>query len=135
MLDGRNWWSKDMNNQYNVVVDSPNADLIEQQLVLSPSTKAVCSGCGREDGHTLFVKRQGGKYILLCKQVDGSGCYPQHHRTLCCHIGADTEQCMQLAEWRVEFIEGTKSFECCSDHLGRISGMFATHTRKVYSLE
>jgi hypothetical protein len=126
-LTGQNWWT---GQQMETIPEE-----IQQELILAPNTKAVCTSCGREDAHKLYMKRQGGRYVLLCKMLDGSGCYPQSHRSLCCHIAADVEQCLQLAEWRVEFADSTKVYECCSDHLGRIAGLFPSNTRQVYPIE
>ena len=49
---------------------------VDQKIELSYGTKACCTECGREDAPYLFLKKSNGLYQLLCKDFDGSGCWP-----------------------------------------------------------
>lgn len=93
--------------------------IIEQKIVPSTGTKPVCSTCGRTDAHTLILRRKAGYYELLCKQVDGSGCYPLASRRNCSYTYPNQIDCPQVAEYCVA-LGKERLFErqVCRDHVG-----------------
>jgi hypothetical protein len=109
---------------------------VEQSIQLSHNTKAVCTKCGREDAPTLYLKREHGRYAMLCRMLDGSGCWPQSVRVLCRNIDKDQVQCIQLAEYVVAFgPDGLVQVDTCSDHLGQTVSKFPATQYNVYPLE
>lgn len=93
--------------------------VIDQQVIPSRGTKLVCTRCGREDFHVLLLRRRRGLIEGLCKQQDGTGCYPNSSRGNCKHVDPNKIACTQLAEWEIvdrhTYLTLT---ETCTDHLG-----------------
>jgi hypothetical protein len=109
---------------------------VEQAILLSFGTKAVCTDCGREDAPFFYLKRSHGFYEMLCRLADGSGCWPNSPRTLCRHIDQDQVQCTQLAEYKVTFGgDQTVETESCCEHLGRMVAAIPCNVHYVYPLE
>lgn len=101
------------------VSDIPMPEVIEQEIVPSQGTKLVCTACGREDFHTLILRRRRGLLEGLCKQQDGSGCYPNASRNNCRFVDSDRLNCQQLAEWEImDRVTAKTISEVCTDHVG-----------------
>jgi len=113
----------------------PEGQVIEQVIVPSYRTKLVCSSCGREDFHTGILRNCRGLYELLCKQNDGSGCYPNSSQVLCRWTDSDQLPCNQLAEYEVLDSTGRKITESCSEHLGRMLIKGTTEAHQIYPLK
>lgn len=93
--------------------------IIDQQVIPSRGTKLVCTRCGREDFHTLMLRRRRGLIEGLCKQQDGSGCYPNSARGNCQYSDPNHIACQQLAEWEIcDRTTYLTNSEACTDHLG-----------------
>lgn len=108
-----------------VIYDEPQTqygmadEMIMQSVVPSTGTKLVCTRCGREDFHTLILRRRRGLLEGLCKQVDGSGCYPNSPRNNCRYTDVNQMPCQQVAEWEhVDRATSKTLTESCSDHVG-----------------
>lgn len=109
---------------------------IVQTIALSQGTKAICTACKREDAHTLILRRRRGLYELLCKQNDGSGCYPNYPRVNCKFQHPEGYLCLQLAEYEVCSAEdGRYLNQACADHLGDVLPSGNTSAWVVYPLE
>ena len=94
---------------------------IYQKIEPSFGTKLVCTRCGREDWHVLVLRRKAGLIEGLCKQVDGSGCYPSSARRNCQYTDSDNYDCPQLAEYSVAIgRERLNPREVCRDHIGHM---------------
>lgn len=94
---------------------------IVQTIMPSTGTKPVCTTCGRQDGHTLLLRRKAGLYELLCKQQDGSGCYPLSTRRNCSYSYPNNIDCPQVAEYVVAIGEERRSErQVCRDHVGEV---------------
>lgn len=107
--------------------------IIDQQLMPSKGAKLICTRCGRENFHTLILRRRRGLLEGLCKQQDGSGCYPNSPRTNCTYVNPDKIACTQLAEW--ELVERSSFLtlsEACTDHIGL---MLSEKGADIYPLE
>jgi hypothetical protein len=93
-------------------------ETIEQLIMPDPNCKLACTNCAREDWHYLILRRKRGLIEGLCKQIDGSGCYPNLPRTLCDYDDPDKIPCPQLAQFEACDSSGNKLFQACADHLG-----------------
>lgn len=101
-------------------VELPVAEIV-QTIVPSTGTKPVCTSCGRQDGHTLLLRRKAGLYELLCKQQDGSGCYPLSTRRNCSYTYPNNIDCPQVAEYAVAIgAERRSERQVCRDHIGEV---------------
>jgi hypothetical protein len=96
---------------------------IQQTIIPSSGTKLVCTQCGREDWHTLILRRRAGLLEGLCKQEDGSGCYPCSSRRNCSYTYPNQMDCPQVAEYVVSMGKD-KLFErqVCRDHISQAIG-------------
>lgn len=95
--------------------------VIDQQLLPSSGTKLVCTTCGREDWHFLMLRRKAGLLEGLCKQSDGSGCYPLASRRSCQYTYPEQVDCPQLAEYCVAVGEQRLNpKQSCRDHIGEM---------------
>lgn len=92
---------------------------IIQQIIPSMGTKLVCTTCGREDFHVLILRRRAGLIEGLCKQSDGSGCYPLATRRNCSYTYPNQMDCPQVAEYAVA-LGKDRLFErqVCREHVG-----------------
>jgi len=107
---------------------------VDQKIELSYGTKACCTECGREDAPYLFLKKSNGLYELLCKDFDGSGCWPQSSRTLCNYSDYRSVQCTQLAEFKVQCgADPIRNYYVCKDHIGMFLQSYSVY--KVYPLD
>lgn len=94
-------------------------DEIHQTIIPSSGTKLVCSSCGKVDWHTLILRRKAGLLEGLCKQEDGSGCWPQSTRRNCSYTYPNQMDCPQLAEYCVALgKERLNPRQVCRDHIG-----------------
>jgi hypothetical protein len=94
---------------------------IVQQILPSVGTKLVCTKCGREDWHFLMLRKKAGLLEGLCKQVDGSGCYPISSRSNCQYTYPNQMDCIQLAEFAVAEGADKRNVRCaCRDHVGEV---------------
>ena len=93
-------------------------EYIDQVIMPSYHTKLVCTSCGREDWHTLILRRYRGLIQGLCKQKDGSGCYPNSSQVLCRWNDPEQIPCRQLAQYEILDPNGRKITEACADHVG-----------------
>lgn len=94
---------------------------IEQQIVPSTGTKLVCTTCGRQDWHVLILRRSAGLLEGLCKQADGSGCYPQATRRNCSYTYPNQIDCPQVAEYCIALGKEKRSpRQVCRDHVGEM---------------
>lgn len=95
--------------------------IIEQQIIPSSGTKLVCTDCGKADWHTLILRRHAGLIEGLCKQEDGSGCYPLASRRNCSYTFPNRMDCPQVAEYAVA-LGKDRLFErqVCRDHVGEV---------------
>jgi hypothetical protein len=94
-------------------------EIIDQVIMPSQGTKLVCTKCGREDFHTLILRRRRGLIEGLCKQQDGSGCYPNSPRNNCNFTDPEQVMCQQLAEWEIVDTKTTRTIsKTCTDHVG-----------------
>jgi hypothetical protein len=96
---------------------------IEQKIIPSTGTKLVCTTCGRNDWHILILRRRAGLLEGLCKQEDGSGCYPVSSRRNCSYTYPNQMDCPQLAEFVVA-LGKDKLYErqVCKEHVGEAIG-------------
>lgn len=97
------------------------AEDIIQKVVPSSGTKLVCTKCGRPDWHTLVLRRRAGLLEGLCKQMDGSGCYPLSGRINCAYTYPNQIDCPQLAEYCVA--KGPYRLnpqKVCKDHVAEV---------------
>jgi hypothetical protein len=94
---------------------------IIQTIVPSGGTRLVCTRCGKTDWHTLVLRRKAGLLEGLCKQKDGSGCYPSSSRRNCQYSTSDNLDCQQLAEYTVAIgDERLNPRDACRDHIGEM---------------
>jgi hypothetical protein len=101
----------------------PEKYVIEQKIVPSTGTKLVCSTCGRGDWHTLILRRRSGLLEGLCKQEDGSGCYPLATRRNCSYTYPNQMDCPQVAEFTVALgKDKLHERQLCRDHIGEAIG-------------
>lgn len=115
-------------------IDNNNTNEIAQQLFPSSGTKLVCTKCGREDFHFLILRRRRGLIEGLCKQNDGSGCYPLSARSNCQYTYPNQMDCPQLAEWEIYYgADMLTRRVCCADHVGNMLGKDQNH--KIFPLE
>jgi len=100
---------------------APEVVTIEQQILPSTGTKLVCTQCGTQDWHTLILRRKAGLIEGLCKQADGSGCYPLASRRNCSYTYSNQIDCPQVAEYCVALgKERLNPRQCCRDHVGEL---------------
>lgn len=100
-----------------------------QSIILQHNTKAVCTSCGKEDALVLVIRRREGLYEALCRNQDGSGCYPNSTNTLCNYTDPDGVPCQQLAAWRVSLGQDhIRQYKACTDHVGQFLGRASVHT-------
>lgn len=95
--------------------------VIEQKIVPSTGTKLTCTTCGTQTWHTLILRRKAGLLEGLCKQEDGSGCYPLATRRNCSYTYPQQIDCPQVAEYCVSV--GKERFnprQVCRDHVGEM---------------
>lgn len=94
---------------------------IVQTIIPSSGTKLVCTDCGRADWHTLILRRRAGLLEGLCKQVDGSGCYPLSSRRNCSYVYPEGFDCPRVAEYVVALGEEEHRVrQVCRDHVGEV---------------
>src|SRR4051812_17000078 len=94
---------------------------IIQKIIPSTGTKPVCSICGRVDAHTFLLRRKAGLYELLCKQEDGSGCYPLATRRNCSYTYPNQMDCPQVSEYCVAIGKARLNpREVCRDHVSEV---------------
>ncbi len=94
---------------------------IQQKIVCSTGTKPVCTRCGKTDFHVLLLRRRAGLYEALCKQEDGSGCYPLATRRNCSYTYPNQVDCPQVAEYCVALgKEQLYERQVCRDHVGEL---------------
>jgi hypothetical protein len=106
-----------MNNHYVPI----NEEIIDQQIVPSTGTKLVCTSCGTQEWHTLILRRKAGLIEGLCKQLDGSGCYPLATRQNCSYRYPNQADCPQVAEYCVAVGKGKMNpTQVCRDHVGEM---------------
>lgn len=101
----------------------PEVEKVEivQVLVPSTGTKLVCTTCGTQDWHTLILRRKAGLIEGLCKQEDGSGCYPLASRSNCTYTYPNQVDCPQVAEYCVAIgKERRNPRQVCRDHVGEM---------------
>lgn len=105
-----------MNNELAIETEKV---IIEQKIIPSSGTKLVCTNCGRQDWHVLILRRRAGLIEGLCKQEDGSGCYPLSTRHNCSYTYPNQMDCPQVAEYSVA-LGKDRLFErqLCRDHVG-----------------
>lgn len=107
---------------------------IIQQIVPSSGTKLVCTKCGREDFHYLLLRRRRGLIEGLCKQKDGSGCYPMSARTNCQYTYPNNMDCPQLSEYEIFFGADMRGRTVtCQDHINQMMGQDTQYT--IYPIE
>lgn len=100
------------------VIDST---VIEQKIVPSSGTKLVCTDCGTQNWHTLILRRKAGLLEALCKQTDGSGCYPLSTRRNCSYTYPEQIDCPQVAEYCIAIgTERRQPRQVCRDHVGEM---------------
>lgn len=100
---------------------TPEKEMIQQTILPSSGTRLVCTTCGKADWHVLILRRKAGLLEGLCKQVDGSGCYPLAPRRNCTYTTSDQMDCMQLAEYVVASGEQRLNpRHVCRDHIGEM---------------
>ena len=107
--------------QNQVDQQAPVREVIEQKVLPSSGTKLVCTTCGRADWHFLILRRKAGLLEGLCKQMDGSGCYPLATRRTCQYTYPEQIDCPQLSEYVVA--SGTQRLNpkhACRDHVGEM---------------
>jgi hypothetical protein len=96
-------------------------EIIEQKIVPSTGTKLVCTSCGTQEWHTLILRRKAGLIEGLCKQVDGSGCYPLSSRRGCQYVYPNAVNCPQMSEYCVAIGEERRNErQVCRDHVGEM---------------
>jgi hypothetical protein len=96
-------------------------EVIEQKILPSTGTKLVCSSCGNQNWHTLILRRKAGLLEGLCKQSDGSGCYPLATRRNCSYTYPNQIDCPQVAEYEVATgKERFRARQVCRDHVGEM---------------
>lgn len=106
-------------NQINAL--EPAKIMIEQKILPSSGTKLVCTQCGTQNWHTLILRRKAGLIEGLCKQEDGSGCYPLASRRNCQYTYSNLIDCPQLAEYQVAIgKERRNPTDVCRDHVGEM---------------
>jgi hypothetical protein len=99
----------------------PVKEMIDQKVMPSSGTKLVCTECGTQDWHTLILRRKAGLIEGLCKQIDGSGCYPLATRNNCSYTYPNQIDCPQVAEYCVALgKERTNPIQVCRDHVGEL---------------
>lgn len=104
-----------------VEAPAPEREVIEQTIVPSTGTKLVCTACGIAEWHTLILRRKAGLLEALCKQVDGSGCYPLASRRGCQYVYPNAVNCPQMAEYCVAVgPERRNEHQVCRDHVGEM---------------
>lgn len=104
-----------------IIHDPSEPTFVEQKLVPSTGTKLTCTACGTQNWHTLVLRRKAGLIEGLCKQVDGSGCYPSSSRMGCQYVYPDSINCPQMAEYCVAIGEERRSErQVCRDHVGEM---------------
>lgn len=92
-----------------------------QKIIPSTGTKLVCSECGRQSWHTLILRRKAGLLEGLCKQEDGSGCYPLATRRNCSYTYPEGIDCPQVAEYCIAVgKEKNNPRQVCRDHIGEM---------------
>ncbi len=100
---------------------APERVEIIQTIVPSTGTKLVCTACGTQDWHTLILRRKAGLIEGLCKQEDGSGCYPLASRRGCQYVYPNAVNCPQMAEYCVAVGEERRNeHQVCRDHVGEM---------------
>ncbi len=101
----------------------PEKYVIEQKIIPSTGTKLICTTCGRGDWHTLILRRRSGLLEGLCKQTDGSGCYPVASRRNCSYTYPNQMDCPQVAEYTVALgKDKLHERQVCRDHIGEAIG-------------
>jgi hypothetical protein len=96
---------------------------IEQKIMPSSGTRLPCTTCGRYDWHYLILRRRAGLLEGLCKQLDGSGCYPLASRNNCSYTDPNQMDCTQIAEWCVSIgKDRLYPRHVCSDHVSQVLG-------------
>lgn len=109
-------------------------ETLEQVITPSSGTKLVCTACGKPDWHTLILRRKAGLIEGLCKQEDGSGCYPLSSRRNCSYTYPNRIDCPQLAEYSISLgKERRNERDVCRDHVGEMLRQGPMYT--VYPLE
>lgn len=94
---------------------------IEQKVIPSTGTKLVCTDCGNQNWHTLILRRKAGLLEALCKQVDGSGCYPLATRRNCSYTYPEGMDCPQVAEYCIALGDERRApRQVCRDHVGEM---------------
>lgn len=100
---------------------APLKEVIDQQIIPSTGTKLVCTSCGNQNWHTLILRRKAGLLEGLCKQADGSGCYPLSTRRNCSYTYPNQIDCPQVAEYEIATgKERLRSRQVCRDHIGEM---------------
>jgi hypothetical protein len=105
------------------MIDNPlkQEQVIEQAIIPSTGTKLVCTTCGTSNWHTLLLRRKAGLIEGLCKQEDGSGCYPLASRRNCMYTYPEQIDCPQVAEYCVaQGKERLSPRMVCRDHVGEM---------------
>lgn len=96
-------------------------NILEQKIMPSTGTKLVCTSCGRQDWHTLLLRRKAGLLEGLCKQEDGSGCYPIATRRNCSYTYPNQIDCPQVAEYCLAIGKARLNpRQVCRDHVGEV---------------
>jgi hypothetical protein len=109
-------------------------DEIQQTIIPSQGTKLVCTNCGTQNWHTLILRRKAGLLEGLCKQVDGSGCYPLAARHNCSYTYPEQIDCPQVAEYIVALgKQRLNQRQVCRDHVGEMLRQGPLY--QVWSLE
>lgn len=99
----------------------PEREIIEQKIVPSTGTKLCCTSCGTQNWHTLILRRKAGLIEGLCKQTDGSGCYPLSTRRNCSYTYPEQIDCPQVAEYCISIGSERRSpRQVCRDHVGEM---------------
>lgn len=97
-------------------------------LIPSPGTPLVCHVCQDIEAPQYRLRRQAGKYILLCYK-NGEGCWERHPARNCEYTDNQGVECTLLAEWTVGFgKDQLVKTHVCSVHVGAVLSDVSEHT-------
>jgi hypothetical protein len=105
----------------------------ESNLIVNPGTPLACSSCFRTGAETYYLKRNSGKYAVLCFDK-GFGCWEKSSRTCCSYTDQHQAQCEELAEFEVVYGNTLSRRGVCAVHVGAVLTADIPHY-KIYPLD
>jgi hypothetical protein len=105
----------------------------ESNLIVNPGTPLACSSCFRTGAETYYLKRNSGKYAVLCFDK-GFGCWEKSSRTCCTYTDQHQAQCEELAEYEVVYGDTLSRRGVCTVHVGAVLSADIPHY-KIYPLD